>query len=314
MPDLRTTDLVIAIACSDLHLSHQPPLARAGESNWYAAMIRALQQLRALKDQWKVPVIYAGDIFDRWNAPAELINFALQYLPTGYAIPGQHDMPYHCYDLLHRSAYGTLVAAGHLNNLKEPITLDSRAGSVTLYGFPWGTALRSCPDAPHTFDTKIAIAHSFLWTKATGYPGAPEGGRLASMRTNLRGYDCAVFGDNHNGFVSSIKPRDSRTTIMNCGTFMRRKADEIEYKPQVGLIRASGHIESVFLDTDNETMSANHLAAEAAVENKEAIKEFVKDLGDLSERDHDFRETLERLMEERSIAEPVKQFVLGALE
>jgi hypothetical protein len=134
------------------------------------------------------------------------------------------------------------------------------------------------------------------------------------MRTNLRGYDCAVFGDNHNGFVSSIKPRDSRTTIMNCGTFMRRKADEIEYKPQVGLIRASGHIESVFLDTDNETMSANHLAAEATVENKEAIKEFVKNLGDLSERDHDFRETLERLMEDRSVAEPVKQFVLGALE
>ena len=27
-----------------------------------------------------VPVICAGDIFDRWNAPAELINFALAYL------------------------------------------------------------------------------------------------------------------------------------------------------------------------------------------------------------------------------------------
>ena len=47
---------VIAILCSDLHLSHVAPVARSAENNWYAAMARALQELRELAEEHDVPV------------------------------------------------------------------------------------------------------------------------------------------------------------------------------------------------------------------------------------------------------------------
>ena len=54
-------------------------------------MQRSLEQIRDLQKEFDCPVICAGDIFDKWNSPPELINFAYDNLPEIYAIPGQHD-------------------------------------------------------------------------------------------------------------------------------------------------------------------------------------------------------------------------------
>src|SRR5688572_18895632 len=95
----------IAILCADLHLTLRPPLCRA-DKNWmltqrdYLLQIRKLQEPAHLKNHLeataKIPVICAGDIFDRWNPPPELVNFALRFLPNGMiCVPGQHDLPNH---------------------------------------------------------------------------------------------------------------------------------------------------------------------------------------------------------------------------
>ena len=120
MPNMRPEDEVIAIVCSDIHLSHKPPLARSGEPDWYVAMARPLNELRGLHSDYGVPVVIAGDIFDRWNSPPELIRFALDNLPKGaWVIPGQHDLPYHDYGALNRSALGVLIKADWVPNLSE---------------------------------------------------------------------------------------------------------------------------------------------------------------------------------------------------
>jgi hypothetical protein len=60
---------IVAIVCSDIHLKHKPPLCRWGEDDWYEAMQRPLLQLQHLADKYDAPILYAGDIFDRWNPP-----------------------------------------------------------------------------------------------------------------------------------------------------------------------------------------------------------------------------------------------------
>src|SRR5262245_60331644 len=97
----------VAIVASDLHLSHKAPSARA-EKDWYEVMTEHLTELNQLKYKLKVTVLYAGDIFDTWDSPAELINFALLYLPRGYAIAGQHDLPHHQMSSIEKSALFTL--------------------------------------------------------------------------------------------------------------------------------------------------------------------------------------------------------------
>jgi len=92
---MRDKAKVLAILMADIHLSLKAPIWRSAEPDWLDAQARPLKEVKLLQDKYKCPVICAGDIFDRsrktadgWNAPAELINYAIEYLPDDmYAIP-----------------------------------------------------------------------------------------------------------------------------------------------------------------------------------------------------------------------------------
>src|ERR1017187_8863121 len=83
VPRLRSGNPVIAIEISDIHLSDKAPVARSGEPNWYKAMARPLKEVSKLAAHHRCTIICAGDIFHLWDSSARLINFALQFLPTG---------------------------------------------------------------------------------------------------------------------------------------------------------------------------------------------------------------------------------------
>ncbi len=200
LSDVRKLD-PIAILCSDLHLSHKPPLWRSAEPDWYAAQDRPLSQLRNLSSGLRVPVVIAGDIFDDgWRphrCPPELINFAMRALPAAcYAIPGQHDLPYHRYEDRFKSAYWTLVEAKTIVDLHDGKWL-SYGDNLILHGFPW-----NCPIIPNRCKRKsdlevhLVVAHAYIWIKDHGFPGAKEEHHARSYATALQTYDAAVFGDN----------------------------------------------------------------------------------------------------------------------
>ena len=72
---------VIAILCADVHLSLNPPVWRSNEPDWFAAMKRPLDEIKELqKKNHDCPVFCAGDIFHKWDSPAELINWAIDNL------------------------------------------------------------------------------------------------------------------------------------------------------------------------------------------------------------------------------------------
>ena len=186
----------IAILCSDLHLSLTAPVARTAEPDWLAAQGRVLKQVRLLQElAFDVPVIYAGDVFDRWNVSPELINWVIDNLPHGYAIPGQHDLPLHQYEDVNRSAYWTLVKAGVIEDLEygKPIVVNDR---LVLYGFPWGKKILSLAD-PIKGKLNVAVVHAYCWKAGYCYPGASQSVGVAEMSKMLSGYDAATFGDNH---------------------------------------------------------------------------------------------------------------------
>lgn len=241
---MRAIDRALALLCSDIHLSINPPAARRGESDWFAAMERTLQQVKDLASaHGNIPVICAGDVFDRWNSPPELINFALEHLPTLWAIPGQHDLPLHRMDLIEKSAFWTLVIAGKihiLDRVKIPIA------GLEVYGFGWGAEI--VPPLDDFSIIRLAVVHRFIWTGDYGYPGASDDSNLAQIRKKLKGYTAAVFGDNHKGFIVG--------SILNSGTLFRRKSDEIDYKPSVGILMKTGEIKRHFLDTSGEMMES----------------------------------------------------------
>ena len=225
---------ILAIFLADIHLSLKPPIWRSNEPDWLAAQARPLMEVKKLQEKYKCPVICAGDIFDRnrkiadgWNASPELINYAIEYLPDNmYAIPGQHDLPNHQYEDIHRSAYWTLVRAGKITNLKpDGITTVGRSASkaLLLSAFPPGYEIKS----ENLFDKNvnniwIAITHQYRCIEGKDYPTAPGEAYFHRNETALMGYNIIVYGDNHRGFMTDV---NKKSQIFNCGTLMRRKSD-----------------------------------------------------------------------------------------
>jgi len=249
-------------------------------------MAFTLRQIGTLAQELgEVPIICAGDIFDRWNSPPELVNFALTHLPDMFAIPGQHDLPLHRLDLIQNSAFWTLVMAGKIYLLDGE---GLRLGDLRVYGFGWGDKIGP-PRKAGCKVLNVAVVHDFIWTGNYGYPGVSDESNLEQFRKRLTGYDAAVFGDNHKGFLAG--------NILNSGTLFRRKSNEIEYRPSVGILYASGKIVRQELDISGERMES---VVENVQEHKAAFEVFLDELSHLASDPLNFMEAMNFAMKKCS--------------
>lgn len=235
MSDLQTTPL--AILCSDLHLRETTPRARA-ESDWYEVMEVQLRAIGTASLRLGVPIICAGDVFDKWNPSAELVNFAIKNLPKMFAIPGQHDLRYHSYEERHRGAYGALCAAGNLIDLPanefHAISFgDKHKPHLWVWAMPWGEYDLPKPSPKSKNDFKLGVLHQYRWSNANNkHAMAEDSSKLESC---FPGLDALLIGDNH---IPWELPG-----ILNHGGFIPQNADQKDYQPHYGVLYADGHIE-----------------------------------------------------------------------
>lgn len=304
---MRKEAQVIAIACADIHLQHAAPRCRLVEPNWYDAMRRPLDEIVRLQKKYMVPVICAGDIFTQWNAPAELINFAIEYLPTFNAIPGQHDLPQHNYQERYRSAYETLVKAGTINIDMDSLGPHYLADDVSLWAFPWGFPVKSPKEFRYKYN--IAVVHEYNWIPNYEYPQAPKEMRVTPKRKELTKFDIVILGDNHQGFHTQI----GNTEIFNCGTLMRRAIDEADYKPQVGLIYDDMTVKPYYLDISKDKIDRT---VNETIDEKVTleVQDFLDELDGLTQNPFDFREVVERYLDDNNVSEKTNQVLLMAME
>lgn len=299
----------VAVLCSDIHLSHNPPIARSAEPDWYAAMARPLREIAriAAEQGGETPVIVAGDIFDKWHSPAQLISFAIdefkKFPGKVYAIPGQHDLPDHRYDEMHRSAYGTLTRSGAVIDVPGHETAWIDPG-VTINSFPWGFDIQ--PPRTDGYDSfiQLAVVHEYVWKDGYSYPGADTNKKVPQTLQRLEGYDAAVFGDNHKGFYSG--------KILNCGTMMRRKTDEIGYKPHIGILYDDASIEVKYLSTSEDVFIDRPEFLELDEELLD-FTEYIEEMKDMGVNSLDYREEINLAMIRLKTSPPVKDLVLNSL-
>ena len=310
---MSNTNEVIAIACGDIHLQHTPPACRAVEPDWYAAMARPLKELADLAGKYNVPILCAGDVFDRWygsRASQELVNWAIDHLPVMWAIPGQHDLPQHRYEDINKSAYMTLEKAKILEYLLpgESIYINKK---IVLTGFPWEIPIAKNKDIitpKKTNIVDIALAHEYNWIPEHSYPTANPESLVTKKRKNLLQFDVVIFGDNHKGFCTKV----GKTTVFNCGTLMRRTIDEINYKPRVGLIYADGSVVPHYLDISQDKLDV--LKINNTNENNTMdISDFMFELKGLPQDLIDFHEAIKRYLQSNKTDESSKAILLEAM-
>jgi len=306
---------VIGILTADWHLSHKAPVWRSNEPDWYAAMKRPLLEIEELSKKHRdCPVFATGDIFDKWNSPAELINFAIKNIPREViAIPGQHDLPNHNIKELSRSAFASLTLSKAIKYVRDTYSNKHKVHTTT---FPYGYPIEKLDKCYLDF-VNIALVHDYVWISKHSYPNAPEEKRvpLRPKKKNMvdnkyYGYDVIVYGDNHKGFKTYV----GDTTIFNCGTLMRRKSDEEDYKPQVGLLYDDGSVEAYYLDVSED----KHLTAEAAKQMEEIeeldITELATELKKLGSSALDFADAIKHQCRKSKIEKPVRDVLNKAME
>lgn len=307
MSGVRETN-IIAVLSADWHLCQRPPAARTGEPDWYKAMGWPILEMRGLCILHECPLIVAGDIGDSWRLPPETINWAIGQLrgfPYGvYAVPGQHDLPCHNYVERHRSAYRTLAEAGVIIDL--PPALPYRIGNIVAWGFPWGFDINPPEYLPNTIN--LAVCHRYIWRKNHGYPGADEGKLVTGYAEKLKGFDAAVFGDNHIGFTAAV----SGCHIINPGSLHRRKTDQQTHAPSVGLLHSDGHIERYYLHVEGEVL-APRTAAIVEVEESLEIQDFIQELEALGDSHLDYRDAMVRYVEDNPMAPRTREILLTVL-
>ena len=297
---------VVAIACSDIHLSHNAPVARSAESDWYAAMANSLIELSDLAAEYECPVICGGDVFHKWNSPAELINFAIEELPKLYAVAGQHDLPHHSLEEVRRSAFYSAQLAATIKSLNSrpirPVHND-----FTLYGCAWEAEI----PVPVKEEGKLSIlvAHQYVYEdRSTCYGTAPKEAKVSRLEDQLKGYDVAIFGDNHTGFITKV----GDCNVINCGSLMCRHADQRDYKPMVGLIYDDGHIEPHYMDISEDKWSVEAVEDVEEVENPE-LANLLEELRGLDVVDLDFRTAIRRHVNDEKVKPAVAKLLLEAI-
>jgi hypothetical protein len=306
-------DPIVAILASDLHLSQKPPLIRADD--WYVVQKRYLRQLYEATPSWEVPILVAGDIFDKWNAPPELISFAIDNLPEIYAVPGQHDLPNHNLEDIGKSAFWTLVKTGKIHYLKPEVPEVYRFPftpnkGLSIHGFPFGSKLTNLTKTLPGF-LHVAVIHSYCWKGNNRLPNAVGKQHVNYFRNKLKGFHAAVVGDNHRGFLSAT---GELPIIYNSGGFIRRKSDEIEYQPRIGLLHSSGRITQKRLATSKDVFNSIETKFFMGGETEEA-NEFINELKSLGDHEVNFSEKIKQfLAADETICEETKRLVLQSLE
>lgn len=318
VPTVSSSDEVVTIVCSDIHITATPPIARSTEKNWLLAQEGYLTQLWDLVEKHNVArVVYVGDIFHKWNAPPEAINFAIRNLPPGIAVPGQHDLPYHRYEDVERSAYWTLVEAGTVIDLGlyGSFLIRKSGGNFLFTGFPWGIEITRPPASPGCI--QVLVNHQYVWSDETNsYPGVEmdkSKGFIKHLSKALEGYNIAVFGDNHKGW-EGVYPSPNEIfykTVYNCGALIPRNADERHYKPSVGLLYTDSSIKRFYLDTSKDVWADEKVDPDFI--HKDKFLQFLDTLENITDSTTDFYEVILRSLN-NDVSKNVKELILKALE
>jgi DNA repair exonuclease SbcCD nuclease subunit len=311
VPVVRAATKVLAILCSDLHLSHKPPLARSAEHDWYGKMQETLREIEGMRSGWDCPIICVGDIFDRWNSPPELINFAIKWMPKAfYAIPGNHDLPLHQIDDLRKSAYWTLVQAGTITHLNY--WTPYRVGG--LFVFPVERVESNLGWFQSETLPQLAICHQYLWRGVHSYPGARREDNVDSIAPLLKeaGFDAAAFGDNHKGFLFD---EEGFPPIVNCGGMMRRKSDEVEHTPKVWLLKSHGGRTLTIEPRDLISCADDKLSdIGCEVADEVDLGVFFEELESLQDQWVDFKFAIEQFAKTKRISKMVRKHLLESVE
>lgn len=282
-------------------------------------MYRQLEELREVAQFLSnmqgivFPILCAGDIFDKWNPPTELVNFAIEKLKHDrfqiYAVPGQHDMCNHSHDEMGKTGYSLLRWAGAIRCVDHERMCwleNDKSDWISVAGYGWQTAsLRGRVET-----CGIALLHRYVWNDKNKFYGAEKSnadGKTSRVAKEFQD-NLIICGDNHKGFY------DPKYRVFNCGGFYRRNSDQVDYTPQIGIVYSDYTVRPYQMDTSKDKWLSRHELIEVA-ETDANLKDFLKDLKrGLSVESTSFKHIVESYCRNHGICPSVQSILMRIID
>jgi DNA repair exonuclease SbcCD nuclease subunit len=279
-----------AILTSDWHLREDTPTCWIGD--FQMEQWSAVGKVSQLQEEYKCPVIHAGDLFHHWKPSPWLISKAIEYLPEHFStICGQHDLPQHNLELLEKSGLFTLLKAGKIS-LISGVHFGMSVPQITKFILN---------------DRKVLVWHHLTYLSKP-FPGA-EGGMAQGILMKYPQFDLIVTGDNHQSFSIEHEGR----LLVNPGNITRQTADQEDFQPRVALWYAEDNtITWVNLPRQEGVITREHISVKE--ERNARIDAFISKLDKDYEIGLSFEENLKQFFHANQVKESVKQIIYKAIE
>ena len=296
-----------AILCSDLHLRDSQPLCRTDD--YWSAQSEKIKFIRELQEKYKCPVLCGGDVFHKAKSSQYLEAWAIQHLPKDFiSVCGQHDLPNHNIKNINHSSFGVMIAADKISGYSSDYS-----EKIYIKKFPYGTNIVSDSEYSALKDIfKIALIHTFI-QKPNDEQDRIIGGYSANAIMNkLKDFDLIVSGDNHKTFTVQMESKTRRQILVNPGSMMRTRADQLGYKPCVYLWYADAEhmldaIEPVYFPIIEGVISREHIEIQETKDDR--IQSFVERLNDGYEIGLNFQQNIENYFNKNKTRKPVQEIV-----
>jgi len=287
-------DLII---CGDIHAGLLTPECR--KDVYIETLCRKLGFIKGLQEKYECPVIMPGDLFNHWRADSVLLNAIHPVWPSDVlAVAGQHDLPQHSIELIEKTALQTLVNYGQVQMIVSGTTI---APGLTLYGMPWEAPVPK----PQPRGIKVLVAHVTIWEKPF-MPGQKPGEASRFLKQH-KDFDLIITGDNHCQFVIEDKGR----LLVNAGSLMRLRSDQIDHIPRVYLWWRDGELKAVDIPIESDAVTRE--IRDAKLEREERVSAFVKKLEGSAEIGITFEENVKVLMENQKVDKNVRSIILECM-
>jgi DNA repair exonuclease SbcCD nuclease subunit len=290
---LGNPDLILT---SDWHLREDTPTCRLDD--YWAAQWKKVDFVAALQKKYNCLVLHGGDLYDHWKPSPNLIRETMLHLPESFCtIYGQHDLPQHSLELVHKCGINVLSTAGYL---------------TILAGTHWGNN----PEVPSLIrdysstrlNFQILVWHVMNYSGAKPWPGCLDSSALKLLQKYPQ-FGLILTGDNHKPFVETYEGR----LLVNPGSLMRMDADQIDFKPRVYLwYSATNTVTPVYLPIDEGVVTREHI--EQKVQREGRIDAYVSKLDLKWKGEMDYLENVRILMLKNKTRTSVQQIVYKALD
>ena len=285
------------LACADIHLCENAPSFRSEEPDWFAAQARQLEWLGKMAEKYDVPVVIAGDVFDKAQGSTRLVNFIADHIPNALACPGNHDLPYHSLDRIDISSYGSLLRMGKLEGISGVKYMNIHGTSVAFTLFPFGEPLHPCETKA---EVNVAVIHHFVWTEETAMASIMPDCGLNDLLAQMPGFTYYIFGDNHEPFFVD--------NAINCGSFFRRKKGDDEYQPTVPLVYAD-HVQFIPVPVHEDIVTTAE-TKERRADAKHNFDQFFQSLKEAEKLSCDISALLQEELIKQDIRAEVKDAIV----